>query len=91
MEAGATLGRNPPLLGVRVSGRRYLFILTVSLGFCAITKGLQVALTPEAWAALHGSGERLLSSSGFGLLLAATAISFLFYCAATAAKAARKG
>lgn len=71
--------------------RRYLLVLTISLGFAATTKGLQVALTPEAWEALAGWGERLLASSGFGFLLVGTACAFLLSCAAAAWERAERG
>ena len=71
--------------------RRLLLVLTVSLGFAAITKGLQVSLTPETWAALVTIGERLMASSGFAFLLVGTAMAFLLSCAAAAWERAERG
>ncbi len=60
--------------------RRYLLVMAISLGLCTIVKGLQVALTPEAWEALAGSGQRLLGSSAFGFLLLSATMAFALYC-----------
>ena len=80
MEKGEATGGDPPLLGVRVRLPAYLLALSIALGICAIVKGLQVALTPEAWEALAGSGQRLLGSSGFGFLLLSATMAFALYC-----------
>lgn len=58
----------------------YLLTLSIALGLCTIVKGLQVALTPEAWEALAGSGQRLLGSSAFGFLLLSATVAFALYC-----------
>lgn len=80
MEKGEETGGDSPLLGVRVRLPAYLLTLSIALGICAIVKGLQVALTPEAWEALAGSGQRLLGSSGFGVLLLSATMAFALYC-----------
>ena len=80
MEEGKATGGDPPLLGVRVRLPAYILTLSIALGLCTIVKGLQVALTPEAWEALAGSGQRLLGSSGFGLLLLSATMAFALYC-----------
>ena len=80
MEEGKATGGDPPLLGVRVRLPAYLLALSIALGICAIVKGLQVALTPEAWEALAGSGQRLIGSSGFGFLLLSATMAFALYC-----------
>ena len=81
MEKGKATGGDSPLLGVRVRLLpAYLLTLSIALGLCAIVKGLQVALTPEAWEALAGSGQRLLGSSGFGVLLLSATMVFALYC-----------
>ena len=51
-----------------------LLLLTIALGLCTIVKGLQVSLTPDAWTLIARTGERLIASSGFGFLVAMTAI-----------------
>ena len=80
MEKGKATGGYPPLLGVRVRLPAYLLTLSIALGLCAVVKGLQVALTPEAWEALAGSGQRLLGSSGFGFLLLSATMAFALSC-----------
>lgn len=80
MEEGKATGGDPPLLGVRVRLPAYLLTLSIALGLCTIVKGLQVALTPEAWEALAGSGQRLLGSSGFGFLLLSATIAYALHC-----------
>lgn len=80
MEEGKATGGDPPLLGVRVRLPAYLLTLSIALGLCTIVKGLQVALTPEAWEALAGSGQRLLGSSAFGFLLLSATMAFALYC-----------
>lgn len=80
MEEGKATGGDPPLLGVRVRLPAYILTLSIALGLCAVVKGLQVALTPEAWEALAGSGQRLLGSSGFGFLLLSATMAFALYC-----------
>jgi uncharacterized protein YjeT (DUF2065 family) len=80
VEKGEETGGGPPLLGVRVRLPAYLLTLSIALGLCTIVKGLQVALTPEAWEALAGSGQRLLGSSGFGFLLLSATIAYALHC-----------
>lgn len=80
MEKGEETGGDSPLLGVRVRPHAYLLTLSICLGLCAIVKGLQVALTPEAWEALASSGQRLLGSSAFGFLLLSATMAFALYC-----------
>lgn len=80
MEKGEETGGDPSLLGVRVRLPAYILTLSIALGLCAVVKGLQVALTPEAWEALAGSGQRLLGSSGFGFLLLSATMAFALYC-----------
>lgn len=60
-----------------MSARRFFLLATIALGLAAIVKGLQVSLTPEAWAVLRATAVRLLESSGFGFLAALTGIAFL--------------
>ena len=80
MEKGEETGGDSPLLGVRVRLPAYLLTLSIALGLYAIVKGLQVALTPEAWEALAGSGQRLLGSSAFGFLLLSATIAYALHC-----------
>lgn len=71
--------------------RTYFLLAALSLGIATIVKALQVALTPEAWAVLRNSAERLMASSGFGFLVALTGIVFcLSLCAAAWERAERR-
>jgi len=66
-------------------------LATISLGCATIVKAAQVALTPEAWAVIRNSAERLMASSGFGFLVALTGIVFcLSLCAAAWGRAQDK-
>lgn len=71
--------------------KRLFLLLTICLGLCTVIKGAQVALTPDAWDALHKIGTDLLASDAFGLLLVTTAGFFLLFCAAAAWKRAGQG
>lgn len=71
--------------------KRLFLLLTICLGLCTVIKAAQVALTPDAWDALHKIGTDLLASDAFGLLLVTTAGFFLLFCAAAAWKRAGQG
>lgn len=64
--------------------RTFWLICTISLGLATIVKTAQVALTPDLYAALAGACTRLLASSGFGFLVAATACVWLLALSAAA-------
>lgn len=67
-----------------MKARDLLLVGTICAGSALVVKAAQVSLTPEFWGWLAVAVDRLLASSGVGVLLLVTAVLFLLSLAARA-------